>query len=141
VQCGWGNRRVAENTEGHDMRFLVNFPTFPGPIPLPGWATKEVPNNDKHKPKGSSQRKDPDGKFPISVVIFPNAMRALIKIRNGHQANDNQRWQYYSSDPRIKVDQQFLQTDKIPGSFRWVRSLIGISERFKRGRHHHRPHP
>src|SRR6267142_6281226 len=79
-------------TVGNNMRFLMELPTFPGPIPLPTRTTEEVADNDQQEPKSCSQRKHPYGKLPILVVVLANAMWALINVWNCHQAKENEAW-------------------------------------------------
>src|SRR5262249_24720629 len=67
------------------------------------------------------------------------SLRVCIKVRNGHQSNDNQTWKHDSCQPRIEVDEHFLQSEEIPRGFRGIRRTGWVRRIFQRRLQCHRP--
>src|SRR5262249_31614007 len=62
-----------------------------------------------------------------------------IDVGNGHQSYDDEARKYNTGQPRIEVDEHFLQSKEIPGGLRWIGRAGWIRRIFKRRLQRHRP--
>src|SRR6266850_5281233 len=129
-------RSDAENVRQVDVDLIdeaVVIPRLPGPEPLPAGSANEGADEDHRDPQNNeAEQERADGELALLPGVVAGAQRIRIYIRNDHQTEDDERGHDHAGDPRVEINQHFLQAKEIPRRLRRVHGQVGIRRFFER---------
>jgi len=104
---------------------LYQRPTIPSPNfhrdPEPRAHQETFVLHDGTIKQDKSRQENRDGKRAIFETVTARPLRITVEIGDRTQADDDRAGQDHPGKPRIKVNQQLLQTHKVPGSLGRIR--------------------
>src|SRR5262249_31377172 len=107
---------------------------------IPVRTSQERAEDDEQDPKNQKPKQEccnfPSPLFKSEIAV---SFWVCINVRNGHQFNDDQTWKHDSCQPRIEVDEDFLQSEEIPRGFRGIWRTGWVRRIFQRRLQCHRP--
>src|SRR5258708_22235971 len=105
----------------------IVIPGLPGPEPLPaGAADKGADGNHRDPENDEAEEECADLELALLPGVVAGAERIGIYIRYDHQSDDDERRHDHAGNPRVEVDQHFLEAEEIPRGLRGVHREVRI---------------
>src|SRR5437899_9102981 len=105
----------------HFVNEAVVVPGLPGPEPLPARPANEGSDENHGDPQDDeAEKKSADGELALLPGVIAATQRIGIYVGDDHQADDDERGHHHTRDPRIEINQHFLETEEIPWGLRGI---------------------
>ena len=110
------------------------------PEEIPVRAAQERAEHDQRAPQDDeAEEEDRDLRLPLDERVVAVALRVLVDVGDRNQADDDQARQDDPGEPRIEVDQHFLQPEEVPRRLRRVRRVRRVRRLLERRLQEDRP--
>ena len=111
----------------------MDVPEFIDAEDVPVGASQERAEDDHPDPqRQEAEHEGDDRELPLIERVIAVSQLVEVDVRDGHHSAENHARKHDARQPRIVVDQHFLQAQEVPRSLRRIRRLHGRGGLFQR---------